>query len=82
MQLQMMGAFAQFERSMIRERQREGIEAARKEGRHLGRAKTLTDAQEAEVKRRAEAGESKVALAEEFGVSRQTIYTSIKRLNS
>ena len=82
MQLQMMGAFAQFERSMIRERQREGIAAAKKAGRHLGRTKTLTESQEAEIKRRVTAGESKKALAEEFGVSRQTVYTSIKRLTS
>ena len=39
---QMLGAFAQFERSLIRERQREGIALAQKEGRPLGRAKALT----------------------------------------
>jgi len=35
--LQMMGAFAQFERSMIRERQREGIAAAKAAGKHMAK---------------------------------------------
>ena len=35
--LQIMGAFAEFERTMIRSRQREGIDAAKKAGKHLGR---------------------------------------------
>ena len=33
--LQMMGAFAEFERSLIRERQREGIAAAQKAGKRF-----------------------------------------------
>jgi DNA invertase Pin-like site-specific DNA recombinase len=76
---QMLGAFAQFERSMIRERQREGIAAAKKEGRHLGRVKTLTDQQESEIKSRVASGETKKALAGEYGVSRQTIYSILGR---
>lgn len=80
LQLQMMGAFAQFERSMIRERQREGIEIAKKQGKHLGRSKTLSDSQEAEIRRRVDAGESKKALAAEFGVSRQTVYATLNRV--
>ena len=39
--LQMMGAFAQFERSMIHERQREGIAAAKAKGKHMGRTPEL-----------------------------------------
>lgn len=76
---QMLGAFAQFERSMIRERQREGIAAAKKEGRHLGRVKTLTDQQEAEIKARVASGETKKGLAGEYGVSRQTVYSILGR---
>jgi DNA invertase Pin-like site-specific DNA recombinase len=34
---QIMGAFAQFERSMIRSRQREGIDKAKAKGKHCGR---------------------------------------------
>ena len=43
--LQVMGAFAEFERSLIKERQLEGIAAAKKKGKHLGRAPSLTDDQ-------------------------------------
>jgi len=77
---QMLGAFAQFERSMIRERQREGIAIAKQQGRHLGRVKTLTDAQESEIRSRVASGETKKGLAGEYGVSRQTIYSVLGRL--
>jgi Site-specific recombinases, DNA invertase Pin homologs len=71
---QMLGAFAQFERALIRERQREGIALARKEGRRLGRAKALTPRQRRDLLERAARGEGKKALADEFGISRQTLY--------
>ena len=71
---QMLGAFAQFERALIRERQREGIALAKKEGRRLGRSKALTPEQEQAIKARAIIGGNKQALAKEFGISRQTLY--------
>ena len=71
---QMMGAFAEFERSMIRERQREGIAAARKSGKQIGAKPKLTEEQVAEVKKRLDAGEQKKTLALEFKISRQTLY--------
>lgn len=73
--LQMMGAFAEFERSMIRERQREGIQAAKARGQQLGRKPALSPEQVAEVRARRSGGESAVALAREFGVSRATLYS-------
>lgn len=71
---QMLGAFAQFERALIRERQREGIALAKKEGRQLGRSKALSPEKEAEVRARATQGANKKALAAEYGISRQTLY--------
>ena len=71
---QMLGAFAEFERSLIKERQREGIALAKKEGRQLGRKQALSPEQEIEVRARAAKGEEKKALALEFGISRQTLY--------
>ena len=50
--LQMMGAFAEFERNMIRERQREGIAAARKKGRQIGAKPKLSGEQVAAIKAR------------------------------
>ena len=77
LQLQMMGAFAQFERALIRERQREGIEAAKRAGRIGGRPNVLTKDQEAEIKKRALSGENKKVLALEYGVCRQTVYNVV-----
>jgi DNA invertase Pin-like site-specific DNA recombinase len=72
--LSVMGAFAEFERALIRERQREGIALARQRGAYRGRRRALSDGQVAEVRRRIEAGESKAKVAREFGVSRETVY--------
>ncbi|MBL3825253.1 MULTISPECIES: recombinase family protein [unclassified Marinobacter] len=77
LQLQMMGAFAEFERAMINERQREGIAAARKKGKQIGAKPKLTSEQVAEIRARVAAGEQKKALALEFRVSRQTLYTAL-----
>jgi DNA invertase Pin-like site-specific DNA recombinase len=73
--LSMLGAVAEFERSIILERQREGIAIAKSEGKYKGRKPSLTTDGVAELKRRAAAGEKKAALAREFGVSRETIYS-------
>jgi len=75
--LQMMGAFAEFERALIRERQREGIAQAKKAGKQIGRKKALDDEQVAEIKKRVGAGEAKSKLAKVYGVSRQTLYTAL-----
>jgi DNA invertase Pin-like site-specific DNA recombinase len=72
--LSVMGAFAEFERALIRERQREGIALARQRGAYRGRRRALSDDQVAEMRRRIEAGESKAKVAREFGVSRETVY--------
>ena len=72
--LQMMGAFAEFERNMIRERQAEGIARAKQRGAYKGRKPTLTREQVLDIKKRRDAGEPVAALAREFGVSRTTIY--------
>jgi DNA invertase Pin-like site-specific DNA recombinase len=73
--LNVMGAFAEFERALIRERQREGIDAAKARGDvYKGRKPSLTDQQVTDLKARATAGEKKAALAREFGISRETVY--------
>ena len=64
--LSVMGAFAEFERALIRERQREGIALAKQRGVYRGRKKSLTGAQIAEMKRRIGAGEQKAHVARAF----------------
>ena len=72
--LSMLGAVAEFERSMILERQREGIAIAKAAGKYKGRQPALTAAQAEELRQRLAAGEGVSALAREFGVTRQTVY--------
>ena len=55
--LSVMGAFAEFERALIRERQREGIALAKKRGAYRGRKKTLAPEQVTELRQRAATGE-------------------------
>lgn len=79
-QLQIIGAVAEFERSLIRERQREGIAAAKKAGKRLGRPGKLTPEQVVELRTRAAApGADKKALAAEYGISRQTLYALLAK---
>lgn len=75
--MQMLGAVAEFERSLIKERQREGIAAARKAGKIFGRKKSLSDEQIAEIRDRVSVGQAKSLLAAEFGVSRTTLYSAL-----
>lgn len=72
--LSVMGAFAEFERALIRERQREGIALAKQRGAYKGRKKALSIEQVREIQERANRGERIAVLAREFGVSRTTIY--------
>ena len=76
--LSVMGAFAEFERALIRERQREGIALAKQRGAYRGRKKALSSEQGAELRQRAAAGEQKATLAREFGISRETLYQYLR----
>jgi DNA invertase Pin-like site-specific DNA recombinase len=78
--LQLLGAFAQFERAMIRERQREGIDKAKAAGVYRGGKPKLTPERVAELRRRdAEAGQrNRAQLARDFGISRETLYAYLR----
>lgn len=76
--LGMMGAFAEFERSLILERQREGIAIAKAKGVYKGRKPSLTHAKAEELRSRVQAGEKKSALAREYKISRETLYSYIR----
>lgn len=80
--LHMLGAVAEFERSIIRERQREGIALAKKNGRKLGRG-TAVDAEQIEqIRRELEQGKSAALIAKERGLCRQTVYNYAKEIKS
>lgn len=76
MLLSVMGSLAEFERAILRERQREGIAAARARGAYRGRRRALSADQVEELRKRmaADPPPSKAELARAFGVSRQTLY--------
>ena len=76
--LSVMGAFAEFERALIKERQREGIALARQRGAYRGRRKSLSPERVAELRRRVTAGERKTSLARDFGISRETLYQYLR----
>ena len=76
--LSVMGAFAQFERSLIKERQMEGITIAKNKGLYRGRKKCLTQEQVEEIKARVDKGDKKSHVARDFGISRETLYTYMR----
>jgi DNA invertase Pin-like site-specific DNA recombinase len=63
MLMQMVGAFAEFERAMLRERTKAGLQAARREGRIGGRPPKLTAQQRAEIRRMVSRGRKTAAQA-------------------
>jgi DNA invertase Pin-like site-specific DNA recombinase len=76
--LNILGAFAEFERALIRERQREGIAIAKKAGRYKGRVKVLAWEDRAVVLGKIAAGVPKSVIARELGVSRESLYKYLR----
>jgi DNA invertase Pin-like site-specific DNA recombinase len=68
--LSVMGGLAEFERSLIKDRQREGIALAKQRGAYKGRRKTLTTERAAELVQRAGSGVPQALLARDYGISR------------
>ncbi len=80
--LSVMGAFAEFERSLIKERQKEGIVLAKKAGKYKGRNKCLTEEQTAQMYQMVADRYKKTEIAKKFGISRDTLYRYIKRFKT
>ena len=72
LQLQTLGAFSQFERTMIRNRQAEGI--AKAKGVYTKRKRTVTTER---VKQLFQDGVSKAAIAKHLNISRMSVYRSL-----
>lgn len=71
------GAMAQFERSLIIERTRAGLQAAKQRGVKLGRKRALTTAQVKHARQLLDAGEAPSPVAKSLGVSRATLYRAL-----
>lgn len=77
--LSVMGAFAEFERSLSKERQREGVALAKARGAYKGRRKVLSQDKVEVLKQRVkDALETKAKIARDFGISRETLYQYLR----
>ena len=76
--LSIMGAVAEFERQIIRERQAEGIRIAKTKGVYKGRKASLTDDQLGEVRLKLAAGVPKTKIAKEYKCNRETLYRYLR----
>lgn len=68
-----MGAVAEFERDLIRERVNAGVQAAKKRGTKFGRPQAMDDGQLARARRMRSAGQSLRAIADTLGVSKSSV---------
>ena len=74
LQLQIIGSCAEFERSMIRARQREGIAARKAKGLPVGRKSVVDDDMRQRINQASSEGVSKTEIAKMFGIGRATVY--------
>ena len=77
--LQILGAFAQFERKLIRERQQEGINNAKRQGKYLGRPKKISDEDKKLIIEMRKDGCTPSFIAQRFDVSTSSVYKLIKQ---
>ncbi|QTI82201.1 recombinase family protein (plasmid) [Roseomonas marmotae] len=75
--LTMLGAFAEFERALMLERQREGIAKAKEEGRYKGRAPTARN-QADKVRRLHAEGVRPTDIAKQLGIGRSSVYRALE----
>jgi len=75
--LSLLGAIAEFERAIIKERQREGIQLAKARGAYKGRKQEMTDERIEIIRQRVANGEPKARIARTMGISRDTLYKYI-----
>ena len=73
------GALAQFERSLIQQRVKAGLESAKLRGKSGGRPKAIDDEKLKAIKEALASGMSKAAICRTFGVKRSTLIDSLRR---
>lgn len=76
--LQVMGAVAEFERTLILDRQKEGIRKALAKGVKFGPKPAVDDEKLQQIVAMLQAGKNKAEIARELGLSRQTLYKALK----
>ena len=78
--LQMLGAVGEFERALIRERQREGIAIAKTKGVYKGRKPGLNAEMKLKLREMIASGISKTEIAKNLAISRASVYQYIKAM--
>lgn len=76
--LQLIGAFAEYERNMIKSRQREGIALAKERKAYKGRQQEMTADRLAEIQELVKMKVPQTEIAKKFGISRGTVYLYLK----
>jgi len=76
--LSVMGAFAEFKRTLIREHQRKDIALAKQRDAYRGRKRALSDADIVTLKSRVTDGGKKSQVDRDFGISRETLYQYLR----
>ena len=79
MLLNVMGAFAELERALMLERQREGIAIAKAAGKYRGGRPKLSNEQIADLKARVAQGVPKSRVAKDFKITRETVYQYLNK---
>lgn len=77
--LSVMGAVAEFERAILRERQAEGIRIAKQKGLYKGRKASLTNEQIEDARQKIASGIPKAKVAREYKCSRETLYKYLRQ---
>jgi DNA invertase Pin-like site-specific DNA recombinase len=77
--LHLLGALAEFERALILERTRAGIDAAKRRGVCLGRKRKLSAEQVRLAHRLLAAGDAPLLIASNLNVSKATLYRALER---
>jgi DNA invertase Pin-like site-specific DNA recombinase len=78
--LTIMGAIAEFEHSILKERQAEGILIAKKKGKYTGRKKCMNNEKIEMLKNEMNTRKSKLQIASELGISRASLYKYLKKI--
>lgn len=76
----LLGAMAQYERALIRERVVAGLEAAKRRGKRGGRPRAVSDEKLQAIADALKLGTSKAEICRNFGVKRRTLYDALERV--
>jgi len=77
--LNMLASFSQFEREIIKERQKEGVQIAKAKGLYKGRKREMTQERIEQLRHRVGLGEAKTAVAKDMRISRDTLYRYLNK---